>query len=1337
MSTPGRQTKIITFASTKAGVGRTMALANIAWIMASQGKSVLTVDWDLEDPSLHRYYSQYLPSRDLSTSDGLLEMFAAFAAEATSQERGAENLRALHAQHTHFNRYDVDVHYEFPNGGQLCYLGPGRQDRTYRRRLHDFDWDRFRGTDDGREFLAALRSRMCGSDYDYILIDSHAGFSADAAVCTLALPDTVVIGLGLSPTAITGARDIARLVEAEPRPIAIHVLPLRVDTVMEPTRVERALSDARTALDAYLGITDEESLDAYWNDVLIPHKPRFAFGEELAVMIEDPRQQHTLLHACVKAARRITDGAVTGFDLTPKTQRDLYAAWTGQRDRDAVPLTVTVLHSPDYQLWGDWIGEQLTAAGVTVRQARPETDQADPVPGRPVAGPVTDGTESSEGLEFGPDHGLEYDCDYIVALLSRRLEGTAAGRAIASLAVGASPGDTPGAPLGGARPPKVMGLRISTARLVPHFDWPDAVNLSEEEERAAHRTLLSRFPPEVSGAPFRPAEHTRFPGRQPEVVHLPMRNTGFVGRTRQLAELREGFVFSAAEHVAPRVLYGMKGAGKRELALEYAHRFASQYDLVSWIPAGSADSIRAALRTLAQELNAAKGGARSGDDPAALLTDLRTGRYCSRWLLVFDGAPGSEVLEPFLPTTGPGHVLITSQVPTWPPGFRIQHIESLTRAESLHLLRSGLPGAELDALNRLAARFGDHPLMLNTVMAELRSYPAQTDVYIALIDRRESEAPGEVGPLYRTMDTVYRVLYERLRRQHPAAARLLDLCSFLSAEGVGMPVIESDGMIERLSRFDEHLKDTLRLGGVLHQLSVTTFAVVDPKAGRLKVHRILQDLVRGWMTPQERAETRAEVLSVLAAMVPTDLQRHEPEHRRRFAELDRHLEPSRALESDDPQVHRWLVSQVYHRRTSQRWTDARRLGERVLTRWRADPALGDSHTSVLRLETEVAAACRALGDYRRALSLSQHSVTIQRERNSQDVYTLMAARGYAADLRATGRFRDAFDEDRRTYHGLDKGFGEERNATLDAAMNLALSQFYAGTVKAAIDLERQVHWTRKRLFGKDDFRPWISYANLGTYLRELGDLADSERYLTHSCDRFRKLTGKGSDHYLSALASLGMTMVRRGDHDEGLRRLQDARAGCRQWGDRHPSTMACDLSIAIGLHASGRSSDAADSMPDLHHRYTGVYGDTHPFTSICLNNMSVYLLAAGDPETALSHARKAVYQLEKTFDAGHRYALVARMNQNNCLSTLGKDTSTEDIGIHEECAQDAAWGEGHPVTLRALANRLDSGPEEQDASWAILGGLVSERLPGGHPLAAALLADPYRRLGADLEVHGV
>ena len=55
-----RNGRIVTFYSFKGGTGRTMALANVAWILAANGLRVLIADWDLESPGLHRFFQPFL-----------------------------------------------------------------------------------------------------------------------------------------------------------------------------------------------------------------------------------------------------------------------------------------------------------------------------------------------------------------------------------------------------------------------------------------------------------------------------------------------------------------------------------------------------------------------------------------------------------------------------------------------------------------------------------------------------------------------------------------------------------------------------------------------------------------------------------------------------------------------------------------------------------------------------------------------------------------------------------------------------------------------------------------------------------------------------------------------------------------------------------------------------------------------------------------------------------------------------------------------------------------------------------------------------------------------------
>jgi MinD-like ATPase involved in chromosome partitioning or flagellar assembly len=81
MPAPG---KIVTFYSYKGGTGRTMALANTAWILAQAGHKVLAVDWDLESPGLHKFFHPFLDNEAVATTSGIIELISNYSWAATS-----------------------------------------------------------------------------------------------------------------------------------------------------------------------------------------------------------------------------------------------------------------------------------------------------------------------------------------------------------------------------------------------------------------------------------------------------------------------------------------------------------------------------------------------------------------------------------------------------------------------------------------------------------------------------------------------------------------------------------------------------------------------------------------------------------------------------------------------------------------------------------------------------------------------------------------------------------------------------------------------------------------------------------------------------------------------------------------------------------------------------------------------------------------------------------------------------------------------------------------------------------------------------------------------------
>ncbi|WP_331716927.1 TIR domain-containing protein [Streptomyces sp. 2323.1] len=190
----------------------------------------------------------------------------------------------------------------------------------------------------------------------------------------------------------------------------------------------------------------------------------------------------------------------------------------------------------------------------------------------------------------------------------------------------------------------------------------------------------------------------------PQVWRVGPRNPHFTGRESLLAQIREDLL-GGRRAVA---LHGLGGIGKTQIALEYAHRFASQYDAVWWIDAEQADQILVRYTELAARLGIAKPDAGAEHNARSLLEHLRAQE---RWLIILDNASDPQDFVSLIPT-GPGHVLITSRDPGWKDRVHSLNLGVFTRSDSVAYLTARIPGITPQQAGSLADDLGDLPLAL-------------------------------------------------------------------------------------------------------------------------------------------------------------------------------------------------------------------------------------------------------------------------------------------------------------------------------------------------------------------------------------------------------------------------------------------------------------------------------------------------------------------------------------------------------------------------------------------------------------------------------------------------
>ena len=529
---------------------------------------------------------------------------------------------------------------------------------------------------------------------------------------------------------------------------------------------------------------------------------------------------------------------------------------------------------------------------------------------------------------------------------------------------------------------------------------------------------------------------------------VPTRNKNFTGRDDILDRLREGAssrVTAVLPESGPRSsesdpgnpipqgVHGLGGVGKTATAIEYAWRFRSDYDLVWWIAADQLPSVRGSLAELALRLNLEASPTAGVDGLIAAVRDaLRRGEPYSRWLIVFDNADQPEEIKDLIPT-GSGDVLITSRNHRWEAVIRTVPMDVFRPQESrdflLKRVRKGL--ADVDA-DRLAKELGHLPLALEQAGAMLAETGMPADEYLRLLKEHAAEIMNEGPPsgYPRSMTAAWKLSVDAVKRSRPQALEVLRCCAFFGPEPIPRDVFRR-GVQETGTVVGEVLSNPIATASVMRELA--RYALITLDGNAVKVHRLIQALLRDELTADQQAAYRHEAHLIMAAAAPENPD--DDTTWLRFQGLLPHVnaeatELHLSREFEVRNLARGVIRYLY---LSGDYTSALTLTERFIEQWTADS--GPDDENVLRAQRHLGNIQRLMGRYPEAYKVTEESLARARVALGEDDPTTLSLRtGLGADLRAGGSFAAARELDAESRILLERNYGPNDPRTLRTAV---------------------------------------------------------------------------------------------------------------------------------------------------------------------------------------------------------------------------------------------------------------------------------------------------------------